>query len=114
MEQDRSTIGLTPDAVRQLEEIQLKGWFDDAQDIARFAVAHAIRSGVKPGSMQGVDTRWSIGGFDKTGEFRAVLAALYPDVTTPVRALEFFANEGVRLVHDRLVSRGENPVVLVD
>lgn len=114
MDQDRSTIGLTPEAIRQLEEIQLKGWFDDAQDAARFAAAYAIRIGIEPGTTSGSDTRWAIGGFDKTGEFRAIMAATHPGVGAPVRALEYLTNEGLRLVHERLVSRGEAPDALLE
>lgn len=114
MDQDRSTIGLTPDAIRQLEEIQLKGWFGDAQDAARFAAAYAIRIGIEPGTTSGSDTRWAIGGFDKTGEFRAIMAALYPGIAAPIRALEHLTNEGLRLVHERLVTGGESPSALLD
>jgi hypothetical protein len=112
MDQDRNTIGLTPDAVKQLEEIQLKKWFEDAQDAARFACALAIREGVQPREAKGVDTRWAIGGFDKTGEFRAIMAALQPEATTPVKALEYLTNEGLRLIHDHLVVRGQTPADL--
>jgi hypothetical protein len=111
-EQDRNTIGLTAEAIKQLEEIQLKGWFEDAQDAARFAAALAIREGLQPGAEQGVDTRWAIGGFDKSGEFRALMAALHPDTATPVRAIEHLTNEGLKLLHDRLVLRGETPAAL--
>lgn len=114
MDQDRSTIGLTPDAIRQLEEIQLKGWFDDAQDAARFAAAYAVRTGIQPGTASGSDTRWAIGGFDKTGEFRAIIAALHPEIAAPVRAIEYLTNEGLRLVHERLVAGGESPSALLD
>ena len=113
-DQDRSTIGLTPEAVRQLEDIQLKGWFDDAQDVARFAAAYAIRANVAPGAASGVDTRWAIGLFDRTGEFRALMATLHPDIPTPVRALEHLTNDGLKLVHERLVGRGESPSALLD
>jgi len=114
MDQDRNTIGLTPAAVKQLEEIQLKGWFEDAQDGARFAAAYAIRKGVQLATLEGVETRWAIGGFDKSGEFRAIMAALYPDIQLPVRAVEYLTNEGLRLVHERLVTRGETPAALLD
>jgi hypothetical protein len=110
--QDRNTIGLTPDAVRHLEEIQSKGWFDDAQDAARCALALAIREGMEPGTLDSVETRWAIGGFDKAGEFRAIMAALRPQVATPVRALESLTNEGLRRLHERLVVGGETPADL--
>jgi hypothetical protein len=112
MDQDRNTIGLTPDAQKQMEAIQLKEWFEDAQDAARFACALAIREGLQPGETKGSDTRWAIGGFDKSGEFRAIIVALYPESTTPVKALEYLTNEGLRLLHERFVVRGETPAGL--
>jgi hypothetical protein len=114
VDQDRNTIGLTPEAVKQLDEIQLKEWFEDAQDAARFAAAYALRAGVQPAVSQGVDTRWAIGNFDKDGDFRALMAAIHPDVATPVRAIEHLTNEGLRLVYERLVARGESPDALFD
>ncbi|MES2326283.1 MAG: hypothetical protein V4499_02985 [Pseudomonadota bacterium] len=112
MDQDRNTIGLTSEAQKQLEAIQLKGWFEDAQDAARFACALAIREGLQPAETKGSDTRWAIGGFDKSGEFRAMMAALHPETATPVKALEYLTNEGLRLLHERLVSRGQTPAAL--
>lgn len=114
MDQDRNTIGLTPDAQKQLEAIQLKEWFEDAQDAARFACALAIREGLELGETKGSDTRWAIGGFDKSGEFRAIIAALHPETTTPVKSLEYLTNEGLRLLHERFVVRGETPAGLFD
>ena len=113
MDHDRNTIGLTPEAQKQLDAIQLKEWFEDAQDAARFACALAIRDGLQPGETKGSDTRWAIGGFDKLGEFRAIMAALHPEVVTPVKALEYLTNEGLRILHDRLVVRGETPAALL-
>ena len=112
MDQDRNTIGLTPDAQKQLEAIQLKEWFEDAQDAARFACALALREGIQPNETKGSDTRWAIGGFDKSGEFRAIMAALHPEVSAPVKALEYLTNEGLRIIHERLVTRGETPAGL--
>ena len=57
----------------------------------------------------GVDTRWAIGNFDKSGELRAIMAALHPAIAAPVRALEYFTNEGLKLLYERLVSRAETP-----
>jgi hypothetical protein len=112
MDQDRNTIGLTPEALKHLEAIQLKEWFEDAQDAAKFACALAIREGVQLGEARGSDTRWAIGGFDKSGEFRAIIAALHPEIVAPVKALEYLTNEGLKLLHDRLVLRGETPAGL--
>jgi hypothetical protein len=113
MEQDRRSIGLTAESQRLMEEILAKEWFGEAQEAARFAMAYAIKSGVAPAATPGVDTRWSSGLFDPTGEIVALVGALHPDLTTPVRAIETFVNEGLRLVHERLVTRGETPADLL-
>jgi len=43
---------------------------------------------------------------------QALIAALYPQSTTPVRLMEHFVNQGLRLVHERLL-RGETPAELM-
>jgi hypothetical protein len=106
VEHDRRTIGLSVESQRLLEEIQRKNWFGEAQDVARFCLAYAIKAGVEAGTTAGVDTRWSASGFDNTGEMQGLVVALYPNTTMPVRAMEHFVNEGLKLVHDRLVVRG--------
>ena len=114
MEHDRRTIGLSAESQRLLEEIQAKNWFAEAQDVARFCLGYAIKAGLEAGATAGVDTRWSASGFDITGEMQSLVAALYPDTTMPVRAMEHFVNEGLKLVHDRLVVRGETPADLME
>lgn len=111
--EDRRSIGLTSEAQRLMDEIMATEWFSEAQETARFAMAYAMRSGLPPTNASGVDTRWSSGLFDPTGEIVALIDALYPDVTTPVRAIEGFVNDGLRLVHDRLVIQGETPADLL-
>jgi len=92
-----------------MDEIMSKNWFSEQQDVARLAMACALRASVVPGSTPGVDTRWNSGLFDPTGEILSLVGAFYPDVTTPVRAAESLVNEGVRIVYDLLVVRGGSP-----
>jgi len=89
-----------------LDDLAHLGWFADGQDLARFAMAYAIRRGVAPGSAENTETRWAIGNFDDTHEIRDVIAAVYPDNPTPVRLIEYLTNEGLRLISER-VSTGE-------
>lgn len=107
-EQDRQTIGLSPDSQALLEEIQRKDWFEDAQDIARFALAHAIALEEPPGVTAGAETRWAVSGFDKSGELLAIVSSLYP-TDTPVRMMEHLTNRGITLLHKRLVLEGGLP-----
>jgi hypothetical protein len=99
---DRDTIGLTPGNAEIVREIESRGWFSDGQDIARFCLAFAIRSGAPAGTTNGTETRWAAGNFDRAGEIRALLAALYPSCKTPVRLMEHLVNQGLHLVGTRL------------
>lgn len=101
-ERDRESVGLVPEAQSILAELEDLGWFSEGQDIARFCMAYAIRAEVSEGVTSGTETRWAAGNFDKTGEIRSLLAALYPDCKTPVRLMEHLVNEGLRLVAARV------------
>lgn len=114
MERDRDTIGLTAEAQEILGEIETKGWFSEGQDIARFCLAYAIRAKVPEGVTVGTETRWAAGNFDKTGEIRALLGALYPACQTPVRLMEHLVNEGLCMVAKRFRSDAVGPAELMD
>ena len=102
MDSDRETIGLTPEAQATLDNLDARGWFAEGQDAARFALAYAIKSKAPNGGASGTDTRWSAGNFDKTGEIRLLVTALYPGTETPVRLMEYLVYEGLRLFAMRL------------
>lgn len=114
MERDRETIGLTPETQAILSLIEERGWFLDGQDIARFCLAYAIRAKVPDGTTSGTETRWAAGNFDKTGEIRAVLAALYPNCETPIRLMEHLVNQGLQMLATRLRSDTLGPLELMD
>lgn len=114
MERDRETIGLTPESQAIIADIEGRGWFLDGQDVARFCMAYAIRARVAAGSVQGTDTRWAAGNFDKSGEIRLLLAALYPACQTPVRLMEYLVNEGLHMVAERIKSESVGPAELMD
>lgn len=114
MERDRETIGLTPASQAILADLEDRGWFAEGQDAARFSMAYAIRAGVEPGATSGTDTRWAAGGFDKSGEIRALLSALYPDCQIPIRLMEHLVNEGLALISERLKSPSLGPGDLMD
>jgi hypothetical protein len=114
MERDRESIGLTPETQAILAELEERGWFLEGQDIARFCMSYAIRAKVPEGVAVGTETRWAAGNFDKTGEIRALLAALYPECSAPVRMMEHLVNEGLRMVGKRLRSEAIGPAELMD
>jgi hypothetical protein len=114
MERDRESIGLTPETQVILADLEEQGWFLEGQDIARFCLAYAVRANVAEGQTAGTETRWAVGNFDKAGEIRALLLALYPTCRTPVRLMEHFVNEGLRLVATRVRSDAVGPAELMD
>jgi hypothetical protein len=114
MERDRESIGLTPETQEILADIEACGWFLEGQDIARFCMAYAIRRRIPEGATAGTETRWAAGNFDKTGEIRALIAALYPTCQTPIRLVEHLVNEGLLMVAARLRSEAVGPEQLMD
>ncbi len=109
---DRQQIGLTPAALKQLQEILDAGWFDEGQEVARVALAYAMKHGVEPGVSASVQTRWNTSLFDSTGDFSALVTVLYPEAPL-VRTLEHFVNEGLGLIHRQLVTEGKTPANLL-
>lgn len=91
MERDKDVIGISAESQRYLKELEERGWFNEGQELARFALAYAVRASTPARNASQVETRWASGNFDKTGEIRAVLGALYPDCKTPVRLMEHAA-----------------------
>ena len=114
MERDRESVGLNSETQAILAELEERGWFLEGQDVARFCMAFAIRAKVPEGITGGTETRWAAGNFDKTGEIRALLAALYPTCQTPVRLMEHLVNEGLRMVATRVRSEAVGPAELMD
>jgi hypothetical protein len=47
------------------------------------------------------NTKWNIGTVDAAGSLKALVEALYPDVTEPYRLIEYLINEGLRLLNVR-------------
>ena len=114
MERDKESVGLSPESQATLAEIEAQGWFLEGQDVARFSMAYAIRARVSEGVTSATDTRWAAGNFDKTGEIRALLEAIYPSCQTPVRLMEHLVNEGLRMVAKRMRSESIGPAELMD
>lgn len=109
MTKDRESIGLTPENQHALEDLMARGWFSQGQDAARFCIAYAIQAGIAPGLTDATETRWAAGNFDKTGELKALLLALYPSVETPIRLMEHFVNQGIRLIAEKLTTEDLKP-----
>jgi hypothetical protein len=113
--EDRKQIGLTDDgkATVALLTEQL-GWFEEAQEAARFALAWSVREGIVPGQATGtVETRWSPDLFDPTGEIRNLLRVVYPENETPVRLMEYLIDEGLRRIATLVNEGNASPLDLL-
>lgn len=109
--EDRGQIGLTVEGratVKRLQE-DLR-WFSEGRDVGRFALAYAIREGSVPGNAGSVETRWAPDTFDPDGEIRAIIRALYPDSTTPIRLIESLIDQGLQLIAAGLDDGDEDPL----
>jgi hypothetical protein len=110
---DRESIGLTSDAQVAIRTIMATGWFAEAQDIGRFALAYAIRETTPIGDADQTDTRWAAGNFDSSGDIRVLLNLLYPDCETPVRLMEHFVNHGIMLLASKLEQGTSDPMSFI-
>lgn len=95
MTADKKTIGITKENHAALQRLVTSGNFGSELDAAKFAMAYAIRLGIKEGRSDGADTKWNVGSVDPSGDMRELLTSLYPDSDEPYRLLEFLMNTGI-------------------
>ena len=115
MADTRATVSLSPDAGAAASEIKERFHFADVMEVARLgaavAMAHELSptGGRNPGPATGT---WNLGSLDRDGELRALISALYPEVTEdPAIALETLMDHGVLLLAE-LVSQGGEATIL--
>jgi hypothetical protein len=102
MASDKKTIGVTKSNGSALAQLVAAGHFGSELDAAKFAMAHAIKCGVKSGSAEGAETKWNVGSVDPDGSMRSLLEALFPEADEPYRLAEHLMNEGIKLLATRL------------
>ena len=95
---DKVTWGLTARGREVMEKLMSGGSFKEQQDAAKFALAIAIKAGVRIRQAEGTSTVWNQGTFDPDGEFKSVLLALHPEVDTPYRAIEYLIDAGLEII----------------
>jgi hypothetical protein len=99
---------VTPANDETLRELVEAGAFASELDAAKFAMSIAIDRGTLQGMTEGASTKWNVGTVDPDQSLRAIIESIYPDVTEPYRLIEFFMNEGLRLIS----AEGNSPDVL--
>lgn len=108
--EDKKTIGITDRRAPVLDAMVEAGRFADAMEASRFAMGLAIRAGVGVGlanpGVEGAGTKWNVGSFDPNNDLQTLLMALYPEVETPYRLLEFLIDEGLGLVSSHVDQAG--------
>jgi hypothetical protein len=95
MSVDKNTIGVTTSNASLLSDIVSAGRFADEMDAAKFAIAYAIRRGVRSGATPGTGTKWNVGSIDRDGSLKALVEVLCPDTNEPYRVIEYLMNEGI-------------------
>ncbi len=95
---DKRTIGVTGANEQVLSALVAEGLFASEIEAAKFAMAHAIDSGLGRGTSEGTETKWNVGSVDSDGTLRALIEALFPDEGQPYRLVEHLINEGLGLL----------------
>ncbi len=98
---DKTTIGLTPRARDIAERIKEQEGLSDLLEVATIAFGVAVQSGIGLGSTKDTVTTWNVGTFDANGKLRELVLALYDDVESPFRQLEYLVNEGLGILADK-------------
>ena len=107
MVEDKTTIGMTPGNNLIMESIMGKNWFIDQIHAAKFAMSLAISSNIPPGEIKGTDTIWNIGSFDRGGELKNLITAIFPEKEKPYRLIEYYLNKGLSIIGEKLKKDGD-------
>jgi hypothetical protein len=69
-------------------------------DVARFAIATAIRLGRQGAECGSTQTKWNVGTFDRDGSLRRILLALFPGCSDCYRKAEQLLQEGLMIMRE--------------
>ncbi|MCF8118359.1 MAG: hypothetical protein K9K33_18310 [Desulfarculaceae bacterium] len=104
MSNDKKTIGLTPENRNVAEALVEMRYFRDQIDAAKFAMSIAIHRGEQPSGIEGAETIWNVGSFDSEGKLKNLIINIFPNIDTPYRTIEYFANVGFQIIAPQLQS----------
>ncbi|MBX9941789.1 MAG: hypothetical protein K2W95_32510 [Candidatus Obscuribacterales bacterium] len=94
---DKNTIGPTDENRQIIESLLQTDLFSDMMDIAKFAIAYAIKSGVQPTDSPSGSTMWNVGSFDRDGQLKLTIQSMFT-TETPYRAAESLMNTGLGMI----------------
>lgn len=104
---DKEQIGLTPAGSTIMDRILETGYFSGKDDVAKLALALAMRPDASVEGVKGAGTTWHTKGLDDSGELKTSVELLYPHVTEPYRAIEGLIDAGLQLLGKHMDERGE-------
>lgn len=94
---DKNTIGPTEENRQVIESLLQTNLFGDMMDIAKFAIAYAAKNGAQPVDSPSGSTMWNVGSFDRDGQLKLAVQALY-NTDTPYRTAESLMNTGLSMI----------------
>jgi len=105
--QDKTVIAVTPETEEILKRVEDSASFGDRMDVAKLAMAVAIKKNLAPAKSSGRNTRWNVGGFDKDVAVNVTLRLLYPSEAQPYRLAEDLIEAGAKYLNDLLQVDGQ-------
>lgn len=98
---DKTTIGLTQKARDIADRIKENEHIEDLMDVAVIAMGVALSLDAGLGAARDAVTTWNVGTFDSSGSLKELVLALYDDLETPFRQIEYLVNMGLEYLSDR-------------
>lgn len=100
MAEDKTVIDLTIEAAQIAEKISELNYFEDFVDIAKFALAYAIKNNLDVKANEydigsGRGKTWNIGTVDGDRLLYNYIVSFYPGLSTPYRKVEQLMNVGL-------------------
>lgn len=111
MAEDINTIGLTHSNKEVMYRIMQFNIFKEQQQVAKFTMSLAINNGIEPGETEGAETVWNVGTFDKSGELRSIIPAIFPGTQMPYRLVEYMINEGLKIIDEHLYKNNDLDII---
>ena len=98
---DLTTIGVTEEGSRVIEELKKREWFATGEAAFRSAVTFALANNLEPSSTGSFSTTWNIGTLDRDGAFIRTLQPLL-NPNRPWDQIRRLGDAGLRVFGSRL------------
>lgn len=98
---DLTTIGVTEEGGRVIDELKKREWFATGEAAFRSAVVFALANNLEPSSSGSFSTTWNIGTLDRDGAFMRTLEPLLKP-SRPWDQIRRLGDAGLRVFGSRL------------